>query len=235
MNEPEHKITEKEKTWFIKKFGERQPEFGSEIGWTVGLRQPKGSMGRPKWLKKCISRLCLERSRPPTFNNEQKRKISVLLAGAIEGIEKTSLAVLSSPTEREKELEKLRPEIKKLRLVAKAGVKKLLKNKSFPKANSLRPASMTGEERNWYYEAAHEASSEVVEDKSTTITADVLWWMWFFWREAEAASSRAELHKWISRDMRFVVCDFKIFEKVCRQIRFRSLNNKARRRGKAGS
>lgn len=235
MEEQQRKVSKEDKAWLIEKFRERQPEFGSEIAWTVGLKRPPGSEKLPKWLKRCIARLSLGRSRPPTLNNEQKRKLSVLLAGAFEGIEKTSLAVLSAPTEKEKELERLRPEIKKLRLVAKAGVKKLLDKSNLRRARSLRPTKMTGEEWKSYYDAAQKASSEVAEERSTSITADILWWMWFFRREVEDASSRAELHNWLSEEMRFIVCDFKIFEKVCRQIRFRSLSNKARRRGKPGS
>jgi hypothetical protein len=226
------KISDEEKAWVVDKFRDRLPQFAEEIIWAVGGRLPKGMKRPPKWLKRCISRIVFGNARPPKVTNEHLKKFLPYINGAFDGLTTTTQAALTNLTDEGRQLEKIKPEIRELRLATKAGIKKMLKEKKIPPARSLRPANFTAEEWKAYFEGAQDGSLAAIEaDKKISISDDILWFMWIFRSETEGVSSRSELHAWISDEMRFVECDFKIFEKVCRQIKYRSLGNKRRMRG----
>jgi hypothetical protein len=232
MDEGKRKISDREKAWVVERFSERLPQFGGEIMWSVGAKLPKGKKRPPKWLKRCILKIFFGNKQIPKLTNDQFRKLVRYVAGAFEGLTKTTEAALTYPTDEEKELERLKPEIRELRLATRAGIKKMLKKKEITAARSLRPTGRNAEEWNAYFEGGQHGSTAVVEaDAPSSISDEILWFMWIFWPEAEQAASREKLHAWINTDMQFVECDFKIFEKVCRQIRFRSVGSKKRMRG----
>jgi hypothetical protein len=227
------KISESDKAWLIERYRMRFPEIDEEILWALGSKLPKGMARPPKWVKKCIWRLLFVNLAPRKLRDVQVRKLQVMLAGAFDGLKNTVLAALENPTEEERRLEEVKPEIRKLRLIARDGIKKILRKRDLPSVQAMRPADMTVEDWNLYYESS-EAGSKIVtkaaEDEGG-ISENILWWMWIIWHRAEETKTRPALHRWISDDMRFVVCDFHIFEKVCRQIKYRSVSNKRRLRG----
>jgi hypothetical protein len=82
--------------------------------------------------------------------------------------------------------------------------------------------------------AAHSLGTAAVadaasEDSDSTITDELKFLFWIFWREIATATSVQKVHHWIS-SMGFIQCSPKLVEKLCREIGFRGSSRGRKKR-----
>lgn len=200
---------------------ERLVGFESELAWASGHGPLPDGKARPEWFRKLMLRLAETSALDWVFRLQAKAAISPRDLGELTGCFEAFAAALAQPSEASLKEEAETPILKTFR-------EAMLKVSS-PRLEQLSawlpklPVAKTGEPAqqiaSFYSGAA--SGAQKVETATTTTTEDLLYWMWLFWPEVSTAKSREELHRWLT-EMRFVSCSFKLVEKICREIGFRS-------------
>ncbi|MFT3782457.1 MAG: hypothetical protein QM790_10625 [Nibricoccus sp.] len=211
------------KRLLIDRLSERSKVTGFEFMWSVGLKMPAGFKKPPRWVRGAISYMV--NSGSLSFLNELRDPANVLRPegfGRVLGMTVLAKAYFEAPPKGlYDEAPAVRESVQELhsKLASVLGPEIEKATTAIPKvAAAIDLKSPTGLHQ--YIKGQERGARYVMEDQpKDDATTDICFLFWIFWPELTTSRTRVEAHEWL-KEMKFVSCSFKQFEKVCGMIGF---------------
>lgn len=212
---------------FIPRVRERLPTFEAELLWASGDAPPPDKKRRPEWLKCVVRHLAKVYGLAGLVAGQTTITPNAL--GQLAGLATAADLILNQPSAEVLAEESSSPPIKELRrVVAKATAKPGKIVRRLLTKMPVRGSTDAADNVTRYLQGTVEGMQRANTD-TATLTDELCFWLWLFWPEADTAKTRKDLHQWLT-DMKFVSCSFKLVEKVCRQIGFRSKASRTKKK-----